>query len=273
MKELEERQFSDHQAARKGLIDRAGEDFVDEILDDFLDSLGKLEFAEAYQKVLPPFAADEMLPYFEELQEKNAGVLDAIRRANLEERPEDWESGGRDRFISSLANHRSREIADHYLNKIGKIWRDRESSLKGMFPFSLPPVNIAKQTIFHRQAKVAAFRDLERTEVAAASALASTRLQIEQVSRSLIRLGHPRGLRLAFTFLGAIAIFGIVVPLIQIALGSNSLPPVGRWVYTGLFMASVVLFFAYLAWEMRRAWTQADSLAKNDSRPAAKPSD
>lgn len=94
-------------------------------------------------------------------------------------------------------------------------------------------------------------------------------LELEVAREALRAMGRPGGLVGAMSALALIAVTSIVAPLAQMTIGSAGLSAFLRVLYSSLFVLSILIFFAYMAWEIRRVVVAPDPGLMEDSEEAA----
>ncbi len=261
IKELEEiktQRQSELDSVRQMRFDDDVDDFIDSIFDSYFRDPNK-PFEKYYLEWdSDSRTADELRPYFDQFVCRVRQLFEQLDCAGLakEDKPSGWEEK-RSALVDQLSQPEDRRIAGKLLNIVEAAWsaRERPSALSGLvssdFLLSSIPMNpalsAARYTI-----ESAYQRDLRRSESSAEAALKQVELELELVRQALSIVSRPQGLITALIVLAGVAVTGMVLPLLQMTFGQPSLSVVMRAVYVGLFLASLIIFFAYLAFEMRR---------------------
>jgi hypothetical protein len=95
-------------------------------------------------------------------------------------------------------------------------------------------------------------RDLRRAQADAEAAMADVERDLDQAQRALDAASRPEGLWVAVVMLALVAAAGVLLPLVPLTSGVTQLTMGWRVTFTGLFVLSLVAFFGYMVWELRR---------------------
>lgn len=262
IKELEEikvQRQAELDSLRHTRLDEDAEDFIASVFDSYFEDPDK-PFEEFYRELDDDSrTADELRPYFERFAHRVRQLFDQLDCAALieEEKPSDWYEK-RPTLVHQLSESEDRRIADELLKIVEAGWAEREHQLMPRSLWSPPfPIGsiIATDSAFSaaRYTVESAYqRDLRRNETSAESALKEVELELGHARQALSIVSRPQGLVTALLVLAGVALAGMVLPLLQMTFGQPSLSVTMRAVYVGLFIASLVIFFIYLAFEMRR---------------------
>ncbi|WP_436495573.1 hypothetical protein [Actinokineospora sp. HUAS TT18] len=254
--QLDQKRDGDLAAARKAVLDDDGADFVEAIFDSYVENLTR-DFEDLFSEHgNESLTRGEMRPYFDGFVLQVAELEDELNVANLidEGRPDDWDELRGELLLKVKGQFRQR-IAEGILVGVERDWRSRRPraplGFEGMDMSLLAKINDPLRAT--RYAIESNYRrDLERNVMSAEAAKAASELEVTQARQALSLLSKPEGLGPALLVLAGIAIGGIVLPLMQLTFGSSGLSTLNRAMYVGAFILSLVVFFFYLWFEMRR---------------------
>ena len=96
------------------------------------------------------------------------------------------------------------------------------------------------------------YKDLRRSWDTAENELQVVELELRHAITVQTMARQPKGIASAIWTLQIITAFAIVAPLFQMAVWGTFLSRGQRILVAGLFVSSIVIFFAYLAYEIQR---------------------
>lgn len=149
-------------------------------------------------------------------------------------------------MIKRLTSRGDQKIAEEWLAAVESSWSSYVNSRKITSLLS-PEISAARMTI-----RADYRRDLLRRRESAEEAVRVSNLELALTQRALKHASRPEGLGTALAVVAGIALGGIALPLVQLTFWGPEIPTELRGMYTGIFLASLVVFFAYMGYELRR---------------------
>jgi hypothetical protein len=248
LEEVERSRQEELSVARRNRLNIDAADFLHDILNEYLEHPER-QFQEFFNKFGDGVrTAEELRPYFDTFQNDvrriaaQLGIHGLARASKLS----NWEETRRE--LAAPYRLFEREIADRLLDRTERVWRRRERAttpsgsytIDDVIPASDPAIDTSYQ------------RDLRLNETEAETALKATRLELVHTRRALDMVSRPQGLILALLVLGVVTVASVVVPLAQLTFGKPNLAVGERAGFVGAFIGSLLIFFVYLGYEMRR---------------------
>lgn len=251
--------------ARVAVLHDDAEAFIDSNWERYLKAYPDIDLDAFWREYgTPKWSIEEFRPYLDELDRKIGGVRERLAQLKLRERDSlAWrDENERTAIRDSFSDKLSRDIAEEMLDFIEDYWlakRPKKAfAITGMSPRSVrklaslgalrsPEIQAANMGI-----EAARYKDLQSAWSDAANELQVVDLELRYAVTAQTLAKRPSGVWRSIWTLQVITLFAVVLPLVQMATWGTTLSRGQRLFFAGLFIASLAIFFAYLANEIRR---------------------
>ncbi|MEV8517599.1 hypothetical protein [Dactylosporangium sp. NPDC051484] len=250
--------------AVEALLDHDASQFIDLVLDDYLEGWPNPDLDLLWREYGDDdWTLQDFAPYLDRLRRSVFSVENVLFRRNLLERTSfEWETADeRSEIVESFDDRLSREVAEKWLKQIEEYWRDSRPRRNSPYVdiLRVPIVTPAPLTAARMTIRSTAYNDLRRAKSQARNEVEVVELELKHALTALHNVRKPR-VGTSIAVLQVITLFAVIIPLGQMAIWGSELDRGQRILFVILFVISLILFFIYIAYEVKRIAREPDPL-------------